>query len=188
MPHGPDLEVLVSINGKPISEKERQKREADQKQRAKRGETQLSMRSEDLITQFDWSYAGREEVNGRPATILAFKPKPGATYDGNDSKAEKFMRKVSGRVWVDDEESTIARMEFRSLGPVKSLGGLYWTVNSFFVREERKRLPEGLWIDYSGEYFIDAKALVIKRIVRRQIVHSDNFRRCSGAKSASSQG
>lgn len=188
IPHGPDLEVLVAVDGKRVSEKERQKSEAEQRQRSKRGDSQLKMRSEDLVAQFDWSFAGTEKVNGRPATVLAFRPKPGAVYDGNDPKAEKFMRKVSGRVWVDDAEFAIARMEFKSLGSVKSLGGLFWTVNSFFVREERKRLPEGVWIDSSGEYFIDAKALLVKRIVRRQVTHTHNYRKCSEPEPVPGQG
>jgi len=185
IPHGTDIEVLVAVNGKHISEKERIKRQAEQKQRAQKGETQLELSSEDLITQFEWSFADTERVNGRPATILSFRPKPGAVYKGTDPKAEKFIRKVSGRVWVDDAERAIARIEFKSTEPMKSAGGLLWTLNSFFAREERKRLPEGVWVDSTGEYFIDASALVVKRIVRRSTMYTHNYRHCSDPESTS---
>jgi hypothetical protein len=181
IPHGTDIEVLVAVNGKRISEKERQKSEAEQRRRAQGGATQLSLSSEDLITQFDWSFAGMEQVNGRPAAVLSFKPKPGAVYKGKDPKADKFMKKVGGRVWVDDAEHAISRIEFKSTEPVKSVGGLLWTLNSLFVREERKRLPEGVWIDSTGEYFVDATALVVKRIVRRSTTRTHNYRKCSDA-------
>jgi len=185
IPHGTDIEVLVAVNGKRVSEKERVKREAQQRERSQRGETEFKLNSEELITQFDWSFADTERVNGRPATILSFKPKPGAVYKGTDPKAEKFIRKVGGRVWVDDAERAIARIEFKSTEPVKSVGGFFWTLNSFFVREERKRLPEGVWIDSTGEYFIDASALVVKRIVRRSTMYTHNYRHCSDPESTS---
>lgn len=183
IPHGADLEVLLAVNGKRISEKERQKRDAQQKQRAQSGGTQLNLSSEDLIAQFDWSLAGTEDINSRPSTILRFKPKPGAVYKGSDPKTGKFMKKVSGRVWVDDADRAISRIEFKSTESVKAFGGVLWTLNSFVVREERKRLPEGLWIDSTGEYFIDATALVVKRIVRRSTMHTHDYRRCSDAPS-----
>jgi hypothetical protein len=186
IPHAPDIEVLVAVNGKRISEKERQKRETEQRQRSQSGSTQLNMSSEDLITQFEWSFGGAEQVNGRAATILHFRPMPGAVYKGSDPKADKFMKKVGGRVWVDDGEHAISRIEFKSTEPVKSVGGLLWTLNSLYVREERKRLAEGLWIDSTGEYFVDATALLVKRIVRRSIMHTHNYRKCSGTEPVSS--
>jgi hypothetical protein len=179
IPHGPDIEVLVAVDGKRISEKERQKREAEQRQRAQSGSTQLNLSSDDLITQFEWSFGGAEEVNGRAATILHFRPMQGAVYKGSDPKADKFIKKISGRVWVDDGEHAISRIEFKSTVPVKSVGGLLWTLNSLYVREERKRLAEGVWIDSTGEYFVDATALMVKRIVRRSIMHTHDYRRCS---------
>jgi hypothetical protein len=182
IPHGPDVEVLVAVDGKRISEKERQKREAEQRQRAQGGTTQLNLSSEDLIAQFEWSFGGAEKVNGRAATILHFRPKPGAVYKGSDPKADKFMKKVGGRVWVDDGEHAISRIEFKSTEPVKSAGGLLWTLNSLYVREERKRLAEGVWIDSTGEYFVDATALLVKRIVRRSIMNTHDYRKCSDTK------
>ncbi|MCX5801800.1 MAG: hypothetical protein NTX17_10510 [Candidatus Eisenbacteria bacterium] len=188
IPHGPDAEVLIAVNGKRISEKERQKSEAEQKRRAQDGGAQLNLSSEDLVAQFDWSFAGTERVNGRPATILSFRPKPGAIYKGGDPRAEKFIRKVTGRVWVDDAERAMSRIEFSSTEPVKSFGGLFWTLDSLFVREERQRLPEGVWIDSTGEYFVDATALVVKRIVRRSTSHTHNYKRGPDGEPASGSG
>jgi hypothetical protein len=184
IPRGPDVEVLVAVNGKPISEKERGKREAEQRQRQSGGAVQPRLRAEDLISQFDWSFGGGENVNGRLARVLCFAPRPGAVYQGKDPNAEKLLKKVAGRVWLDDEESVIARVEFRSTGPVKSMGGVFWTVRSFAVREERKRLEGGVWIDSGGEYFVDATALLVKSVVRRSTMRTHDYRRCCGADSA----
>jgi len=175
VPDGPDVEVIVAVNGKPLSDKERKKNEAEQRGGQSGGAVQTRLRAEDLTTQFDWSYAGTERVNGRPATVLRFRPRPGAVYDGKDSNAGKLLKKVSGRVWVDDEESVITRVEFESTGEVKSMGGLLWTVRSFSVREERRRLEDGAWIDSDGEYFVDATALLVKSVVRRSTMHTHGY-------------
>ncbi len=174
VPRGPDVEVLVAVNGKPVSEKERKKREAEQ-QRQSGGGAQARLSSEDLISQFEWSLDGAERVNGRPATVLSFRPKPGAMYGGKDANTEKLLRKVSGRVWVDDEELVITRMEFESTGQIRSAGGLFWTVRSFSVKEERTRLDDGVWIDSRGEYFIDVTALLVKNVVRRSKMHTHGY-------------
>jgi hypothetical protein len=179
IPHGPDTEVLVSVDGTPISRKEREKREAESRKLQARGAVQPKLRAEDLITQFDWVFDGTEQMNDRPATILRFSPKPGAVYEGPDSNAEKFLRNVAGRVWVDDQENVISRIEFRSTGPVKSLGGFLWLLHSFAVKEERTRLDEGVWIDSAGEYFLDATVLLVKKIVRRSTTRTHNYRKCS---------
>ena len=179
IPHGPDLEILMAVDGKPTSSKERQKSLLEQKERGKSGSPRLDLSSDDLISQFEWTLAGSEEVNGRPSTILSFKPKPGAVYKGSDARAGKFIKKVRGRIWVDDQERVISRMEFKSTAPIKAFGGFLWTLNSLSVTEERRRLPQGVWIDSTGEYFIDAKALVVKRIVRRQTMRTHDYRRCS---------
>jgi len=173
--HGADVEVVVSVNGKPLTDKKRKKSEDDQRQRQSGGAVQASLRAEDLVTQFDWSFAGAERVNGRPATVLRFRPKPGAVYEGKDSNAEKLIKKVSGRVWVDDEESVITRVEFESAGQVKSMGGLFWTLRSFRVKEERRRLEDGVWVDSDGEYFVDATALLVKSVVRRSTMHTYGY-------------
>jgi hypothetical protein len=177
IPHGNDTEVLVAVNGKPISQKERQKREADQRERQAGGAVQPRLRADDLITQFDWSFEGSDNVNGRVCGVLSFRPKPGAVYKGSDPSAEKFLRVVAGRVWVDDEEWVITRMEFRSTGSVKSLGGLFWTVHSFSVTEERKRLDDGVWIDSTGEYFVDATALLVKSVIRRSTMWTHDYKK-----------
>lgn len=178
VPRGPDIEVLVEVDGKPISEKEKKKREEEQRKRQAEGTTQPRLRAEDLVTQFEWEFEGNGEVNGRDATVLRFRPKPGAVYDGHDVNAEKFMRNVCGRVWVDNAERAISRIEFRSTAPIKSLGGVLWTLHTFNVIEERKRLDGGLWIDSSGEYFFDATALLVKKIRRRSTMRTHDYAKC----------
>jgi len=173
VPRGPDVEVPVAVDGKPVSEKERKKREAGQRQSG--GAIQARLSSEDLISQFDWSLGGAERVDGRPATVLCFRPRPGAVYRGKDSNTGKFLKKVSGRVWVDDEEFVITQIAFESTGQVKSAGGLFWTVRSFSVKEKRARLEDGVWIDSEGEYFVDATALLVKSVIRRSKMHTHGY-------------
>ncbi|UCF77713.1 MAG: hypothetical protein JSW03_06255 [Candidatus Eiseniibacteriota bacterium] len=175
VPNGPDVEVLIAVDGTPLSEKEKQKRRAEQEKRSKKEEGKLELSSEELLTMFEWTFAGEEHVNGRPSTILTFRPKAGAVYKGSDSKMEGFLRNVRGRAWVDEEEKVISRIEFESLGPVKSLGGVLWTLHSFRATEERGRLPEGVWIDTVGEYFVDATALFFKQIRSRSRMNTHDY-------------
>ena len=177
VPDGIDIEVLVAIDGNPVSEKERQKSKSKQEQEEKEKEGELELTSEELITLFEWTTGGHESVNGRPSTILNFRPKPGATYEGGNPKTEKFVENVHGRAWVDDAEYVISRIEFESMRPIKSFGGVLWTLHSLRAREERRKLPEGVWIDSVGEYFIDATALVFKKIRTRSTMHTHDYKR-----------
>ncbi len=172
VPDGPDIEVLVAVDGDSVSEKEILKSRTEQEKGKKKADGQIELESEELITLFDWTTDGHESVNGRPATILRFQPKPGAIYEGDDPETEKFLKNVQGRAWVDDEEFVISRIEFESKRPIKSFGGLLWTLHSFRAAEERKKLPTGVWIDSTGEYFIDATALFFKRIRSHSAMHT----------------
>ncbi|MFH0777576.1 MAG: hypothetical protein V2A71_02990 [Candidatus Eisenbacteria bacterium] len=178
VPRAPDTEILIAVDGKPISQKEKEKEETRQKQRKSGKSARFQVAAEDLLTMFDWSFAGNETLNGRPCTALSFKPKPGAAYTGKDPGAEKFMRCLCGTVFIDNAEYAVARIEFRSTSPVKSLGGLLWTVHSFAVSEERKRLPPGFWIDAKGEYFVEATAVIFKKIRQRLTMHTHDYAPC----------
>jgi len=175
VPRAPDVEVVISINGKPLSEKEIEKSERERRRGRSGRSIRPTLNGEDLLTQFDWSFAGSDRVSGRPATVLSFRPKPGAVYKGSDSNAEKLLKKGSGRVWIDDEEFVITRVEFEFSGEMKSMAGLLWTLRSLRVKEERKRLDDGVWIDSEGEYFIDATALLVKSVVRHLTSHTYGY-------------
>jgi hypothetical protein len=182
VPDGPDIEVLVAVDGDSVSEKKQQKSRSKQEKGEKNGDGQIELESEELITLFEWSADGRELVSERPATILRFRPKRGATYTGNDPKAERFLRNVRGRAWVDDKEHVISKIEFESMKPIKSFGGVLWTLHAFRVTEERRRLPGGVWIDSAGEYFIHATALVFKKIRTRSTMHTHDYVRPNSAR------
>jgi hypothetical protein len=170
VPDGPDIEILVSVDGEPVPEKEREKSKSKQES----GHWELS--SEELLELFDWNIGGRELVNDRPSTVLRFEPRPGAVYEGDNPKTEKFVTSVHGKAWVDDKEHVISRIEFASTKPIKSLAGIFWTLHSFHVIEERQRLPGGVWIDSKGEYFVDATALFFKKIRRRSVMHTHDYK------------
>jgi hypothetical protein len=61
------------------------------------------------------------------------------------------------------------------------MGGLFWTLRSFRVKEERRRLDDGVWVDSDGEYFVDATALLVKSVVRRSTTHTYGYEKPHGA-------
>jgi hypothetical protein len=57
---------------------------------------------------FDFRLIGEEEVNGRPAWVIAVKPRPG--YNPSNWRAKLFTQ-LEGKLWVDKESYQWARAE-----------------------------------------------------------------------------
>lgn len=158
---GSEYNQLLAVNDKPLPPK--QKAEEDQKlqreiqkrlhespsERSKRIAKYEHERQQDhammreMADAFTFRIAGEENVNGRPAWVLAAEPKPGYRPKMRDTKVLTGMR---GTMWIDKQSYQWAKVDAQVVKPV-TFGGFIAEVGpgTRFVLEQS---PVGgsLWL------------------------------------------
>ncbi len=117
--------------------------------------------NEELLARFNFTVVGREDYAGRPAWVIDFVPS-GGDHPARDLK-ERFINATAGRVWIDVEESVLARAQFRLAEPVKVWGGLVGSVRRCQSRLERTRTPDGAWYTRLFDWELDGRRLLSQR-------------------------
>lgn len=116
-----------------------------------------------LVSRFQFTLVGRENVNGRSALVLDFQPAskklPVNSYKDN------FINKGAGRVWVDEADYAIARVDLHLTQQVNVLGGLVGAVWKFTYSFERERTPEGFWFSRHVDWHLEGREVIFHRIV-----------------------
>jgi hypothetical protein len=116
-----------------------------------------------LVSRFQITLVGREDVNGRPALVLDFEP---AAKDlPVNSYKDHFINKAAGRIWVDEGDYAIARADMHLTQQVNVLGGLVGAVWKFTYSFDRERTPEGLWFARHVDWHLEGREVIFNRIV-----------------------
>ena len=132
-------EELVQRNGAPLtddeSEKERERRDefvSEARELARRGE-ELETNDErqvrldqSLIDRFQGTVAGIEAVEGEPAWVVSFEPRPGKLPER--TRIEKALNRSTGRLYVAQRDYGVMRVEFELQEPIRYLWGLIATL------------------------------------------------------------
>jgi hypothetical protein len=161
---GADQEAtLVRINDEAPSDSER-RRELRQEEghrdkfapRRDRASRPTHRIGRDLLERFEYQLAGSEEVDGRLARLLDFRPR--ASPEGG-KVADRVLGGLRGRLWVDAVEFEPVRIEARLDAPV-SIGGFLAVLDEFRMDVERRRLPSGLWVDRRVDTHVGGRKLI----------------------------
>ncbi len=126
-----------------------------------RGRKELGFDSE-VLARFHFEVVSREDRDGRPTLLLEFNPR---TDVAAKDLTEKFLRQVAGRLWVDEEDGFVVKLDVRLLGPVEVAGGLVGAVKAFACQFERERTPEGLWYTKALNWNISSRQVLSRKIV-----------------------
>src|SRR5207253_322201 len=99
--------------------------------------------NDDLLSRFDFSVVKRESLNGRRAIVVDFRPanKKLPTHNLKD----RFINKTAGRVWIDEGDWMLAKIDFHLVDSVNVVGGLVGAVKAFSFQLDRQRTPDALW-------------------------------------------
>jgi hypothetical protein len=141
---------LISVNGRPATEKQEKKRSAARET----GEKSRSLAlNEELLSRFEFTFAGEEEFGSRPAWLLTFVPKPDAP---DDEFLDRLINAMCGTFWVDQEDYQLAKAEVRLSKKVSFFGGIAGAIDKLDLVLIQRRIEESVWlgeaihIDFSG--------------------------------------
>ena len=119
--------------------------------------------NQDLARRFQFTLAGREWINGRPALTIDFVPANKEMPERN--LKDRFINKTEGRVWVDEADYCLVKADVHLTQTVNVGFGLIGAVWKFDYGFERERTDDGLWFTRDVDWHLEGREVVINRKV-----------------------
>jgi hypothetical protein len=177
--YGEQVERLIAKDDKPLSARDaareeekiqkvidKRKNESDSDRR-KREEKEQKEREDDrkfvkeVADAYDFALVGTEAVAERPAWIIDANPRPGFQPQ---SKEAKFLPHFRGRVWIDQGDLQLAKMDMQCLDTVS--WGLFlarFHKGSRFMLEQT-RVNDEVWLPRQLAVKVDARLALLKNL------------------------
>ena len=195
---GTPYERLVMKNGHKLTPEEERREQAKYRKAAKQRESESPEERaarinkygneraflRELPEAYDAKFLGEDSVEGRPAWVLQFTPKPGYTPRGPHAD---ILRHVEGKLWIDKADVQWAKAQAHVIGPV-SIGWILARVaNGAQITLEQARVENGLWMTKSITVDGAARVLLVhNKDLNEQITFSGY--RPAGSSAAASNG
>ena len=173
---------LVKVNGKSLPPGELKKQEERelkdretlaQRKSAKGGDDRENFLTSELIAKYNFAIVDRKPVNGRPAYVLTFQPKPGLPLK---RVSDRLLNQLAGKIWIDEQEFEIAKIEVHLQSEVTLWGGILASMKRLTFTLGRTRLEDGIWFNATSTGDFEGRKLLDLAHVRTQS-ESNNFRR-----------
>ena len=173
---------LVKVNGKALPAGELKKQEERelkdretlaQRKTAKGGDDRENFLTSELIAKYHFAMVDRKSVTGRPAYVLTFQPKPGLPQK---QAADRLLNHLAGKLWIDEQEFEIAKIEIHLQSEVTLWGGLLASLKQFTFTLSRTRIEDGVWFNARSMGDFEGRKLLDNAHFRTQS-ESTNFRR-----------
>jgi len=174
------IERKVKKNGKPLDDHEQQKEQdrimklVEKAQKTPPGTSvegpQVTVSIKDLLEIMQASNPHREDFRGRPTIVFDFAGRKDAKTHGI---AEDASKKIAGRLWVDEKDRQVARMEAHFTDNFHVGGGLLANVSkgsSFYF--DQAPVNGEIWFPTGAEGHLEARVLLLKG-VRQHILERD---------------
>lgn len=176
---------VTSRDGQPLTPAESLRQEevirrriAEGKASGSRPSSIMGRDTEALIREFpealDYRLVGEESREGRKLWVLACEPRPG--YKPPSMRA-RFFEKVRGKVWVDQTEKDLVRVEAEVFDTISLGFGLLGRVEKgtrFSLN--RARVSEGHYFTESSLVRFSAKVLLFKTLMSEISTQYFNFK------------
>jgi hypothetical protein len=175
--YGEQVQRLIEKDDKPLNDKEaakeedkiqkiidKRKNESDE-ERKKREEKQEKEREDgrkfvrEVADAYIFTLMDSEDLDGRPAWVIAGEPRPG--YEPH-MKDAKFLPKFHGRVWIDKADLQLAKMDVEAIDTV-SIGWVLARIHKGTrVILEQTRVNEEVWLPKHVTFKVDARVALFK--------------------------
>jgi len=174
------IERAVKKNGKPLDDHEQQKEQdrimklVEKAEKTPPGTSvegpQVTVGINQLLEIMQVSNPHRENFRGRSTIVFDFAGKKDAKTHG---LAEDASKKIAGRLWVDEKDRQVARMEAHFTDNFHVAGGLLANIakgSSFYF--DQAPVNGEIWFPTGAEGHIEARVLLLKG-VRQHILERD---------------
>jgi hypothetical protein len=175
--YGTPVQRLIEKDDKPLAAKEaakeeekiqkiidKRKNESDQ-DRKKREEKEVKQREEgrkfvrEVADAYVFTLVGTEDIGGRQAWVIDGEPRPG--FEPHMKEA-KFLSKFHGRVWIDQGDLQLAKMDIEAIDTV-SVGWVLARIHrGTRVMLEQTRVNDEVWLPRHVTFKVDARVALFK--------------------------
>ncbi len=178
---GASFDRLLEEDGVPLTQSqsaEEDRRQRKFREKLRRGEKPDEGRQEvafdeNLVAKYDFSLLGSEELRGRTAYLLGYKPKSGDLPVRN--RMDQALNKAEGKIWIDARTYEVARVEFELKEKVSLWWGLIGNISELEGRVERVPVGSGVWLPESVDIYLNGRILFTS-LHRRQSLRFSDFR------------
>lgn len=176
---GKPVRRQVTRDGRPLAGKEREKEErraralAEALREGRAVSEQPGVRLSRILERYDFSATGREEVDGRCALVFDFAARPGDF----DLERDGLLRRLAGRLWVDETEKAVGRVRVRNTSGLRFALGIGATVSSLSFEADFRRLEEGAWLPLAMKASAEGRKLLFKSFRIRTTTTYHDYRR-----------
>lgn len=177
--YGEQVQRLIEKDGKPLdgkeaakedekiqkiidkrkneSEEDRKKREAKEEKEREDGRAFVR----DVADAYNFKLVGTESLDGRDAWVFEAEPRPGFVPHAKDGK---YLTKFHGKVWIDQSDLQLAKLDVECLDTVS--WGLFLArlhKGSTFMLEQT-RVNNEVWLPLHVTYKLDARLGLVKGV------------------------
>jgi len=175
--YGEPVARHIAKNDKPLDAKEAKKEEErinklaekrknespeDKKKRLEKEEKQRQENrafDKELGEAYNVTLVGEEDVNGRPAWIIAGEPKTG--YQPK-LRAAKMLPKMHGKVWIDKQDVQFVKGDVEVLDTISYFGLVARVHKGTRVTFEQTRVNDEVWLPVAAAAHLDARVMLFK--------------------------
>jgi hypothetical protein len=152
-------EKIQKIIDKRKNESEDEHRKREEKEEKEREDDRKFVT--EIADAYDFKLVGAEAVNGREAWVIDGEPRPGFQPH---MKEAKFLPKFHGRVWIDQGDLQLAKMDVECLDTIS--WGLFlarFHKGSRFMLEQT-RVNDEVWLPLQLAVKVDARLALLKSL------------------------
>jgi hypothetical protein len=126
-----------------------------------------------ILERYDFTARAGEELEGRCSLVFDFAARPGDF----DLERDTLLRKLSGRLWVDEEEQTVARLQARNTSGLRFAFGLGASVSTLSFDMAFTHMEDGVWLPRRLETYAEGRRFLFRRFRSRRTSTYSNYRR-----------
>lgn len=124
------------------------------------GDNHENLLTPEVTARFNFTLVADAEVNGRPSYEIAFQPKSPELPVRH--LVDRLLNRVSGTLWIDQQEYEVARADLKLDSEVDLLGGVIGCLHKLAYTITRTRVADGVWLhsfssgDFEGRKLLDS--------------------------------
>jgi len=157
---------VMEKDGKPLTDEEKKKqveREGKIRERLKQPTKPAKKDNEDfevddeLLSRFQFTLIGQEDVNGHKAYVLAFLPKTNVKLP-EKRMIDKVVNRLTGKIWVDTKYFAFTKLDLHLTEPTSFFVGL-GNLRALDMTLTQIEVVPGIFQDVEQNMFIEARQL-----------------------------